>query len=722
MTSHLARVIALAVIPALVACGQQASTPEPQLVPTRTLAPRPTATHTPLPGAQPRPAPTAAPRPLTGLTLENADRLARVFHLDEPPPRHIYSVTSDRLVVFTSRSFEVIAADTLDLQARTPVQLKDKANPIFWYAASPNGKLGAIMQLDGTIDVYDLGTSRIITTIVVPEPSLEIVSDIALNEDGSELVVISRGELRRIRLADAKIIGEGQSLPPATRTIRFSEDGSRVAAVQPTGDILIVNAVSGAPVITLTGVFTSATIEHLSFSPNGMKFGASGGESLAIWDLSGGEPRLQKTFTDLGGAVEPAFDRSGRFMAVLINPVVLLYDLQRDEPRAQFRLAGSLPVWSVNFDPAGERLFLAGSGELASFDIVGQRSLQSATRPPITGSAFSADGETLFTWSTIYPSNDVAIFDARTGEVRNRLLHDAPIAWVEPDRANIYVAAITLDRGIHVWRARDGRLLTSIDAPITDTARTLLCFAPDGRSLVYLDGRRIVLHDIAADRELERFTLPFAPRFMSGCDNDAGIFAAADEQEVRVFDLAGRVVATIDGVNGLEEAGVLYLSDDGLRLAVLTRAQLVIWDVQARHELRSVRPRRVPQGGVLSKDGNRFALNFGDNVDILDVASGELTSLDLPEGSSTITFFPRDSRMIITAVMIPSPETAALPFDRRIFVSGELSLWDVRTGEMLRRIALPDPPYVGAISDDGASIAIHTRANAMTVWRVSPER
>jgi len=720
-SSSIAGCVAIAAL-TLVACNQPAGTPEPQLVPTRTRAPRPTATVQ-SPSARPTAAtPTAPAVPLTGLTLENAERLARVFQVDEPPPRHIYSVADDRLVVFTSRTFEVIAADTLDLQTRTPVQLGDKDAPIFWYAASPDGKVGAIMQLDGTVDIYDLGASKIVKTLTVPRPSAEVASDIALNEDGSELVVISQGELRRIRLADAEIVGEGQTLPQTTQAIRFSEDASRVAAVQLTGEIVIVNAITGAPPVTLTVPFTATTIEYLSFNPTGTKFGASGEGGLAIWDLSGDAPRLQKSFADLGAAVEPTFDRTGRFMAVIINPTVLLYDLQDEEPRAQFRLAGNLPVWSVNFDPRGERLFLAGSGELASFDILAGKALQSATRPPVTRGAFSADGDALFTWSAVYPSNDVAVFDARTWEVRGRLLHDAAVAWVVPDSVGRYVATLTLDRGIHIWRARDGELMSSIAAPVTDTVRMMLCFAPDGRSLAYLDGARVVSHDVASDREASAFELPFEPRFISECDNDEGIFAAAGEQDIRIFDLDGRVVATIGELSGLEDAGALYLSDDGARLAVLTPRRLTIWDVKAQKELQAVRLQRDPLSGVFSPRGDRFALNFGDDVDVLDIASGKLVSLDLPKGSSASAFFPPDSRLIVTVAMIPTPETAARPLNQRAFTSGELSIWNAQTGELVRRIEAEEPLSAGSISGDGELIVASTRLNSMTVWGVQPAR
>jgi len=409
-------------------------------------------------------------------------------------------------------------------------------------------------------------------------------------------------------------------------------------------------------------------------------------------------------------------------MAVIINPAVLLYDLQDDEPRAQFRLAGNLPVWSANFDPRGERLFLAGSGELASFDILAGRALESATRPPVTRAVFSANSDALFTWSTVYPSNDVAIFDPQTWEVRGRLLHDAAVAWVAPDPVGRYVATLTLDRGIHIWRARDGRLISSIAAPVTDTARMMLCFAPDGRRLAYLDGARVVLHDVASDREASAFELPFEPRFISDCDNDEGIFAAADEQNIRILDLAGRVVATIGEPSGLEEAGALYLSEDGARLAALTPRRLAVWDVKTQKELQAVRLQRDPLGGAFSARGDRFALNFGDDVDVLDIASGKLASLDLPKGSSATAFFPPDSRLIVTVAMVPAREMAERPLSQRVFASGELSIWDAQTGELVRRIEAEEPLYAGSISSDGELIVASTRFNSMTVWGVQPTR
>lgn len=710
------RTLALAAL-LLAACNQ--ATPEPQLVPTRTLAPRVTAASVQTSQAsQASNAPAASSTmPLTGLTLENAGQLKPIFEVDEPPPQHIYSVAEGRLTLYNSRAFEVVDSTTLAVKARTAVQINDDQASNFWYAASPNGKWGAIMQMSGAVDIYDLDTGKITKTLTVPQPSMQVASDIALSQDGSELVVISQGVLQRINVAGARRVGESQTLPQATQYVRFSEDASRVAAVQTTGDVVIVNAISGNPPITLTSPFTTTGIQLLNFSPNGTTFGASGGDALVVWDLSANEPRIRQTFTDLGGAVEPVFNRSGRFMAALAGTTVFLYDLQTQEGKGQFRLAGNAPIWSANFDPDGKTLFLAGSGELASFSVAETTALQSATRLPVSRGVFTADGKALLTWSTVYQSGDVARFDAQTGEVRGRLIHNAPVAWVMPDAMDKYVATLTFDREMQVWRTRDGELSAKIAAPITDTARTMLCFTPDGRNFVYLDGKRVILHDIERDRETQDFELPFAPNFISGCNNDKGILAAAGESAIRLFDLDGQSVATLNDTGDLDRAGALYLSKDGNRVAALSQTRLTIWDVATQKELQMVRLQRDPLIGAFSPRSDKFALNFGDDVDVLDVASGKLVSLDLPPGSSVTTLFPQDSRIIVTVAMIPTPETADQPFDQRVFMEGELDIWDLRqTGQLVRKIETEEALYSAAISDDGSRIVTSTRNNAMTVW------
>jgi len=699
-------VLLAAMISLVPACGPREGTVEPRLVPTRTRAPIAEATA---------PAPTPIATSISGLTPQNAAQLDRVFQIEEPLPQHIYAASRDRLVLFGARNFELVDANTLELLARTPVQISDSEAGIFWYAASTDGRRGAIMQPDGKVDIYDLESSRAIRSFRVSPPSAEVVSDIALTADGSELVVVSRGALSRLRLSDGTRTDRGVIFPSTAQAIRFAEDGSRAAVALANGEIVIAQTLKDAPAVTLTLPFTRAPIAHFGFDPTGAFFAASSEEGLAVWDLSSASPRLVKTFAELSVAVETHLERSGRFIAINLSPMVLVYDLKEDEPYAQFRLAGNLPVWSVNFDPSGQRLFLAGSGELASFNIANRRPLRSATRLPLTRSTFSADGQALFTWSRTHLSDEVIIFDTPTWEVRARLQHPAPVLSVMPDRVGRYVATLTFDRSIAVWRALGGDLVSQIDDPVTGTVRLTLCFTPDGQGLVYLDDQRVVIHDLSANRRKDSFTLPSAPVAISRCDNAKGRLAVADEQAIRVLTLSGDLIATIKEPAGQDNIA-LSLSKDGSKLAVLTNDQLAFWDVTAQQRLRIARLSQDLRDVVFSPDGGRFALNFGDRIEVVNVADGERVMLTLPTGSSAVVLFPPDPRVVVTLAMLPSPNTADQPAGRRIFTAGELGIWDARTGDLIRRIASTQPLASGSISEDGALIVATTNDNTMLVW------
>jgi len=682
------------------ACSPREAPLEARLVPTRTLAPR-TATT-------PTIAPTVISAP--GLTPENSAQLSQVFYIEEPLPRHIYATTSDRLMLFNARHFELVSAESLTLMARIPIRLPRSEAGVLWYALSLDGRLGAIMQPDGVVDIYDLSDGRLIQSFTVPRPSAEVISDIALTADGRELVMVIQGALSRIRLSDGKRTDQGMTFPRSARAIRFAEDGSRVAVALATDEIVIAQMGGSTPAVTLTLPFTSAPVIHFGFDPSGRFFAASSKEGLAIWDLSGDSLRLIKSF-DLGVPVEPHLERSGRFIAINLSPMVLVYDLKEDEPYAQFRLAGNLPVWSVNFDPSGERLFLAGSGKLASFDVVNRRALRSASRLPLHRAAFSADGRALFTWSDAYPSDEVIIFDVPTWAVRARLRHPSPVAWVMPDRSGRYVATLTVERDIAIWHTLSGDLLSQIERPPTDTLRLLLCFTPDGRRIAYLDGQRVVIHDVIANRQENSFSLPSQPVGISRCDNPQGRLAIASEQALRVLTLDGRVVATIKAP--IDQMNVvLELSSDGNTLAALIGDQLTFWDVPTQQRLRTVTLSQPLFDLAFSPGGERFALSLGDRVELFHVAGSERAMLKLPAEGVIAILFPPDPRVLVTAATLRSPTVA----DQQIVGAGELRIWDAQTGGLIRRITTAHPLADASISKDGMLIAATARDNALLVW------
>lgn len=698
----------------MAACARNTA-PEPRLEPTRTLAPAPTAAPaTAIPANTPSPAPQA----LTGLTLENVDQLKPAYTLRQPPLRTIFSVSADRIALFGSRQFAIADPRTLQLQTRTPITLSEASTAQYWYAISADGAAGAIMQLDGAVDVYDLTTSQIITGLLVPAPSGDIVSDIALNADASEAIVISRGELRRINLKAGGMIGDGQSLPATSAFVRFSEDGTRVAAVQPNGEIVVVNAISGAPAFTLTNEL-SGSLATLNFSPNGQKLGLASDGELIVWDLSGAKPKVQRAFTDLQTVVEPVFDRSGKYMAAIAGPAAYLFDLETEQGVGEFRLPGDVQVWSAGFDPKSETLFLAGSGQLGSFSLPSGDPIDAAALIPLTRTTFSPDGRTLATWSTTFASGEGAVLNLSDGAPASRLSHDAPIRWMIYSPSGRYLASLTLANSVHVWNATSGESLADVTVPTSDTVRALLCFATDESRVFYLDGNAVKSEPVVQNVAAGEVDLPFKPVALSTCSNDKRLLAVADADTVEVMQLDGKRVSRVQMPAELGEVGALYLSRNGERLGVLGKSLALIYNAATGDTLQKVRLDQEPLAGAFSDDGSKLALNFGDEVNVIDTASGKSTSLDLPKGSLVTVMFPRDSRVLVTAAQIASPDTVSKPLEQRQFVSGELSMWDVQgAGKLLRKIELEDPIFTASISDDGAHLATNYADNGMTVWGV----
>jgi hypothetical protein len=185
------------------------------------------------------------------------------------------------------------------------------------------------------------------------------------------------------------------------------------------------------------------------------------------------------------------------------------------------------------------------------------------------------------------------------------------------------------------------------------------------------------------------------------------------------MQMDGKRVSRIELPADIGEVGALYLSRNGEKLGVIGNALALVYDTATGDEVQKVRLQREPLAGAFSDDGSKLALNFGDDVDVIDTATGRALSLDLPRGSLVTVMFPRDSRVLVTAAQIASADTAGNPMERRSYVSGELSVWDVReAGKLLRAIELDDPILTASMSEDGAFIATNFADNGMTVWRV----
>jgi WD40 repeat protein len=337
----------------------------------------------------------------------------------------------------------------------------------------------------------------------------------------------------------------------------------------------------------------------------------------------------------------------------------------------------------------------------------------------VTRATFSPDGQSLATWSSTYQSADVAVINLARQEAESRLIHDTPVRWVSYSPNGQYLATLTFEGALRVWRGREHVLDIAAPKPDANSLRAILCFSVDGGQLAYLDDKRVIVHDIASDRVASDFALPFEPKALSVCNNELRYIAASDGKSIELITLDGKTVATLDDAGAdIQNIGALYFSRDSRQLASLSPSQLLIWDVETGKVLQKIGLQREPVLGAFNPAGDKFALNFGDDVDVIDLATGKVMSLDMPKGSSVSMLFPQDPRLIVTATMIPTSQTATRPLDQRTFVTGALSIWNAQTGKLVRQIDTDEPIFSATISDDGAQIAASSRQNALAVWEV----
>ncbi|MDW8292477.1 MAG: hypothetical protein RML84_05155 [Anaerolineae bacterium] len=684
--------------------------------PTPTFPPRPTPRLTPSPTPRPTPQPIAAP----SITEDNVSRLAERYRLEAPLTTHLYVVTSRTLALFGGNTFELRDADTLEVIAQTPVLEEARMFRGGWYAISPDARFGAYLLPNGTLTVYDLVTSQRVRTLTVPEPSFDEASDFALTVDGRTAVLVAQRELYRVDLEDGSARELGIQLPPQTRTLRFSEDGERLAALLENGDVLVYSPLQSTAPLTLSGFFTQ-TAAAAAFSPDGTRFGASDGRSLVVWALDAPRPRVVRTFEDLGGRVFPTFDVSNRYLAINDGNSAYVYDLDAERVLARFRLNAGLVIASVAFDLDSERIYLVGTEELTAFRVSDGAVVQSAVRRPLMEPIFSADGNLLLSRGGLYPSAALAVHRAADGTLEGIAAHRRAVRRVVVDPRGALIAVQTEDGAVAVRRT-SGDPVGTISQD-EGTRRTPLCFGTQAPLLALLEASStseaaVAVWDVENGRRQRRIPLPADTLAVSACENARNLFAVATADALRVLDLRGEVLANAP-LTPTQRVRALSVSADAKWVAAITEQSLLFFDVDNARVARALSLDQPAAGGRFVGGGADFV--FGERSDRLRwvrVPDGEPVALEHAPGSVVSFEANREGTLLFTASMVPTEDTIESPINERAFVRGEFAVWSLRNGQLLRRIALRAPIWGLAVSPNGRQVALGELNNALSVWQV----
>jgi WD40 repeat protein len=152
---------------------------------------------------------------------------------------------------------------------------------------SPDGKLLAIADNNGAVELWDLASSKKLKDITVTSvPSQTLGGPIAFSPDGTRLATGASDNTIKIwddatRQLVLTLVAPGRN----TASVAFSPDGKLIATGDCDGGIMVWDAATGQLKFKLTG--HSACVGELAFSPDSTRLASSSPDKTTrIWDLT----------------------------------------------------------------------------------------------------------------------------------------------------------------------------------------------------------------------------------------------------------------------------------------------------------------------------------------------------------------------------------------------------------------------------------------------------
>jgi dipeptidyl aminopeptidase/acylaminoacyl peptidase len=230
---------------------------------------------------------------------------------------------------------------------------------------SPDGKLVAVLDAAGTLQLWDVTTGAVRKTLPATLPDHDWST--AWSPDGSLLAVLEANELvvvdgrtgsprKRIRIPP-----HGTAEAPPTASVAFRPDGKMVAAAS-AERLDLFDTTTGKPLSSLS--LTGAPLDvELVFRPDGKRLAFTGSSGVAqLWDTT------SPSSTALGACTELSFIDAGKYLRCqpdkqpVDSPRYEVYDGATGELVPSRRRDAGGPFWLEPGDTDGEALARAGDG------------------------------------------------------------------------------------------------------------------------------------------------------------------------------------------------------------------------------------------------------------------------------------------------------------------------------------------------------------------------
>jgi WD40 repeat protein len=528
-------------------------------------------------------------------------------------------------------------------------------------------------------------------------------------------------------------------------TAVYSPDGSRVAGIGDTGDVVVWDAQTGAALLRLPGITVPSDAVgtlRAAYSPDGGRLVTGDGVLVRLWDAQSGQ-EIAALSGHTGEVWAVAYSPDGRQIASAgADTTARLWDAASG--RLLLTLTGHTgPIETLAFSPDGTRLATGADDQTikiwdtASGELVHDQGGFSA---PVYGVAYSPDGRLLaadaFMWETANMTplpqfelssgnlvfspdgrqvaattgSAVTIWDTATGrELMTLAGHSDWANSVSYHPNGTHLVTASMDGTVRLWDLRPGAERLTIQS-----GGARVAYSPDGRWLA-TDGFDSVarvwsatIGDLVASlvgHSSGQFGLAWSP-------DSARLATASGDGSARVWRAAGGEAAELVllghgaalGDPDLATVRDVAYSEDGSRIATAGfDGTARLWDAQTGHELlKFIGHEGLVVGVAFSPDGARLVTTGTDgNILFWNTATGQqLLALHSHDGAN--------------------PDLAFSPNGSRLLTGGSdamARLWDADTGELVLTLSGHRAFIWGvAWSPDGRLVATGSADGTARVW------
>ena len=522
----------------------------------------------------------------------------------------------------------------------------------------------------------------------------------------------------------------------AVNELAIHPDGHAILSASADQSLILWDAASGAMLRQFNG--HAYPVSSVTFTPDG-RFALSGGESdvrsgfpgeLILWEVASGKivSRLE-TAAWVGGDLPPEGVRS---VAVLPDGNTALVGVAaargNETPFLQWDLTtGKITrlftdvtrsVNDIALSPDGRLALTASADNLVRlWDLAAGEPVRQfmGHEGIVTTVAFAPDGKTAVSAGL---DQTIIWWDLDSGDILQRLRGHTDAIITVRFLSETQIVSTALDGTVRLWDLAPAWQL----ARWQGTGRRQpagpigpIAISPNGETALSATGSRLLLWDMASGEPV---------RELNGHENEVWAVAfAPDGRRALSGDIEGEMIywnvetgSAVRRLSGHSFAvNNLAISEDGQRaLSAASDNVVILWDLQTGTIIHYLHGHTDIVQDVLFLAGDQMAVSSSWDASLIlwDLASGEqvrrFTGLDSQVGGH---FFSSDVPVIYGLALLP---------DGRSLLSAAsdqtLLLWDVATGQPLRRFVGHDDTVVGvAVSPDGR-FALSSSADGTLIW------